>query len=58
VNGEEEEVVAPLMGEMSGERKNRRFLVQGGEGARQAALAVRPRFPFFFFFYPYIPKYK
>jgi hypothetical protein len=53
VNGEEEEVAAPLMGEMSGERKRKgcgRYRCRGGEGA----------FPFFLFLlslYPKINKY-
>jgi hypothetical protein len=40
VNGEEEEVAAPLMREMSGERKSQQFPVQGGEGSG-AERAVR-----------------
>jgi hypothetical protein len=53
VNGEEEEVAAPLMGEMSGERKSRQFPVQGGEGSGMAR-----RFGFGFFFILISQKYK
>jgi hypothetical protein len=38
-------------GEMSGERKSWRFLVQGGEGSSTAR-----QFGFGFLFYPYIQK--
>jgi hypothetical protein len=55
VNGEEEEMAAPLMGEMSGERKSRRFAGQGGEGSGAEARG----FPYFSFSFILISqKYK